>query len=191
MDDKIFPWLTYFFSFLIASIPFRTILKQSKNSHVLSFTLDFSKAILAAMVATKNGNQFLVQILGIQWNDYDSNMLWVTSLFAVIGHYHSPWLSFNGESGITLALGILTALSPIAALVSLGTYFFVFFYIKKENYAKATIHMISILTSILAATAVQLAVYPVASHLLAGLAIIMIILFRYETEIDALLEKNY
>lgn len=79
------------------------------------FILDFAKGFCAAWFAVKLGDW-----LGSSAPGMTLEVLCGSG--AILGHVFSPYLGFNGGKGVATALGAVTALTPWASVVALGTW---------------------------------------------------------------------
>ncbi len=106
--------------------------------------------------------------------------LWATGLFTVAGHCYSPWLKFRGGKGVATGLGVILVLSPFAAAAGLLGFLYAFLTSRVGSLAS--------ISGLTLASAAHLVLYPIEPYLwLAGL-MVLIILFRHESNLDALLE---
>ncbi|MBI2712275.1 MAG: glycerol-3-phosphate acyltransferase, partial [Bdellovibrio sp.] len=113
------------FAFLLGSIPFGLIVSRMFNlkpmgrnpqrgeeakkardlwpGGVLTFCLDFGKGLLAVFLATPEGAQLVLNLLGVV--DVGSEMVpltatWGAGFAVVFGHCFSPFLNFRGGKGV-------------------------------------------------------------------------------------------
>lgn len=194
-------------AFLIGSIPFGLLI--AKLTHVKSdeerigaiqiirltkqwraglavFLLDALKGVVGTLLATSLGIQ-LVQSFGNFQNlenqvVFSTSQVWMTALFTVLGHCFSPWLKFRGGKGISTTFGVLLVLSPISALVGLLSFVLVFLHRR--------IASLSSIAALVLASVAYMVLNSVETHFWVGAALLLLVLIRYEANIDALLENK-
>jgi glycerol-3-phosphate acyltransferase PlsY len=110
----------------------------------------------------------------------DAFLPWMAGFFAVLGHCFSPWLRFRGGKGVASGFGALLVLSPISACV--GILFFGWsFYLRRIASLSSTIGLV-------AASVIYLVLTPANAGAWWGAAIVFLILYRHERNIDSLLD---
>jgi glycerol-3-phosphate acyltransferase PlsY len=82
-------------------------------------TAGFRIGILVALLDIAKG---AVPVLAARAVGLDSTGLAVVALAAVLGHDYSLFLGMRGGKGVATTLGVMLALTPIPALIAIGTY---------------------------------------------------------------------
>ena len=62
----------------------------------------------------------------------------MAALCSVLGHSYPPWLKFKGGKGVATAAGALFALMPIAVLIGVAIWIFVFWVTRYVSLASVT-----------------------------------------------------
>lgn len=135
----------------------------------LTFGLDLAKGSAAVLWAMSAGE------LSTVW-------VWAVALACVLGHCYSPWLRFRGGKGVATGFGVVLVLAPIAALAGIVAFGIAFVATRTGS--------VSSLCGLLTAAACELVIKPVEAHLALGALLMLVILVRHESNLDALLEKN-
>ena len=107
---------------------------------------------------------------------------WGVGLAACVGHCFSPWLKFRGGKGVATSFAILLFLAPWTGLVGAVGFAVAF--------SATRIGAVGSLTGALLALAVHTILYPAGSYLLYFGAMIAIIIYRHESNLDALLKHE-
>jgi glycerol-3-phosphate acyltransferase PlsY len=198
----------YLASFLLGSIPFGVLMArafhvkdlQSRGSGnigatnvsrvagfwpagFLTFLLDFVKGGLPVLVVSLPYFQSWWSMLTHQASEITTGAIWLIGLCAVLGHCFSPWVRFKGGKGVATGLGVIVVLAPLAALIGTVAFAFSFF--------KTKIGSLSSVIGLVSAALAYLIRIPSSAfgaHLWIGAALIFLILFRHESNLDALLE---
>ncbi|MGZ3689647.1 MAG: glycerol-3-phosphate acyltransferase, partial [Bdellovibrionota bacterium] len=89
---------------------------------------------------------------------------------------------FRGGKGVATGFGAVLMLSPLPALIGIAGFAFAFLARRISSLAS--------ITGLLLASAAQLIFRPMGAHLWFGAAMIAVILFRHEDNLDALLENR-
>jgi len=148
----------------------------------ITFLLDFLKGALPVLVLASG----VLSQIGPVAAEFSStpglNEIWLTGLVAVLGHCYSPWLNFRGGKGVATGFGALVVLSPWAALAGLVAFTLTFINRRMGSIAS--------LLGVGTAAVVHLATHSLGPHLLAGGAMIAVIVIRHESNIDALLQDR-
>lgn len=196
-------------AFLLGSIPFGLIvsrladggdLRQQGSGNIgatnvsrilgfwpwglLTFVLDLIKGALPVFLLGSGRAQWLVANLLYEGAHWEVTRMdeWAVALACVLGHCFSPWLRFKGGKGVATGFGAILVLSPLTALVGAAAFGLAF--------AATRTGSLSSLTGILAAAATHLVYEPLGPHLWIGAALILVILIRHETNLDALLQNR-
>jgi acyl phosphate:glycerol-3-phosphate acyltransferase len=193
------------FSFLFGSIPFGYLISRFFNkgdlrkqgsgntgatnvtrvlgfwpAGALTFLLDALKGTFSVfLVSSPLGLRVAEWFFDLSGFSSPLWVVWTTGFFAVLGHCYSPWLFCKGGKGVATGFGVLLFLSPCAALVGLVAFAFTFLQNRMGSLAS--------LMGLWATVVTHCALYPINHHLFAGLALVLLILFRHESNIDALL----
>jgi glycerol-3-phosphate acyltransferase PlsY len=198
-------------SFLIGSIPFGLLIARALNIKDLqsqgsgnigatnvariagfwpggffTFLLDYLKGAVPVFIVSFGPFQSWWQTqVASNWgaDEIGINTIWMTGLAAVLGHCFSPWVRFKGGKGVATGLGVITVLAPLSALIGVLGFLFCFF--------KTRVSSLSSVTGLLLAAIAYLVSKPTTSygpHLWVGAALIFLILYRHESNIDALLD---
>src|ERR1700757_5201970 len=89
----------------------------AKGLGALTFLLDACKGYLAVLLGA-----YAAARAGVPYE----NAIAVAAICAILGHIYTVWLGFKGGKGVATAFGVFIALSPFAALASLGVFVVVF-----------------------------------------------------------------
>jgi acyl phosphate:glycerol-3-phosphate acyltransferase len=89
----------------------------AKGLGILTLVLDLLKALAAV---------FLAYHLSSGRPGDPSDLAVAAGVFAVLGHVFPVWLRFRGGKGVASALGVFLALTPLAAVLSLGIFIVIF-----------------------------------------------------------------
>jgi acyl phosphate:glycerol-3-phosphate acyltransferase len=92
----------------------------AKGLGALTFLLDAVKGYVAVVAAG-----WILNWLGSSTSSLQ-NARAIAAVFAILGHMHPIWLRFKGGKGVATAFGVFLALSPVAALIGLAIFLFVF-----------------------------------------------------------------
>ena len=118
-------------AYLVGSIPVGWLLAKARGVEVRRLgsgnvgTSNIYRNVdtgLAVVVGPTQFFQGLVPVLAARALGFDSGVLVLTALCAVIGNGWPIWLGFNGGRGIAVATGAVAALSPWALLALLACY---------------------------------------------------------------------
>jgi glycerol-3-phosphate acyltransferase PlsY len=118
-------------AYLVGSIPIGWLLARARGVDVRSLgsgnvgTSNIYRNVdtgLAVVVGPTQFVQGLVPVLAARELGFDSGVLVLAALCAVIGNGWPVWLGFNGGRGIAVATGAVAALSPWALLALLACY---------------------------------------------------------------------
>jgi len=96
------------------------------------FALDFLKGFAAV--------KFSMLIATSPPPDWNSPQAFgvIAALCSVLGHSYPPWLKFKGGKGVATAAGALFALMPIAGLIGVAIWIFVFWVTRYVSLASVT-----------------------------------------------------
>lgn len=111
-----------------------------------------------------------------------SELLWSVGLAAVLGHCFTPWLRFRGGKGVATSYGVLIVLAPFSGLVGVLAFLLAFLSTK--------IGSVGSLTGLVLAGALHLVFYPLGPYVALLAAMILLIIYRHDSNLDALLEKR-
>ena len=142
---------TIFFCYLMGSIPFGYILtKFILNKDIR----EIGSGNIGATNALRTGNKLIgystllldiskavLPLLYLKFNQ--SDLLYVGSLSAFIGHVFPIWLKFKGGKGVATYIGILFSLNIIFGLV-FGVFWLIIFFISKYSSLASLIGSLSI-----------------------------------------------
>jgi glycerol-3-phosphate acyltransferase PlsY len=118
-------------AYLVGSIPVGWLLARARGVDVRGLgsgnvgTSNIYRNVdtgLAVVVGPTQFVQGLVPVLAARALGFDSGVMVLTALCAVIGNGWPIWLGFNGGRGIAVATGAVAALSPWALLALLACY---------------------------------------------------------------------
>ncbi len=194
------PEIFILFSFLLGSVPFGVFVARFYG--VNDIKREGSGNIGATNVARVAGfwpagflTLFLDVLKGVllllplqqKWLIFDGfepteETLWAIGLAAVLGHCFTPWLKFRGGKGVATSYGVLLALAPWSGLVAVFAFLLTFFSTK--------IGSVSSLTGLILAAALHLVFYPLGPYVILLVTMIFLIIYRHESNLDALLEKR-
>jgi glycerol-3-phosphate acyltransferase PlsY len=149
----------------------------------LTFILDLGKGVVPVLVVSLPVFQIWWTTQVAPGSEIGIYAIWLVGLFTVLGHCFSPWVKFKGGKGVATGLGVLTIIAPIAAFA--GIIGFVFCFLKTKQGSLSSI------TGLILAAVTFLIDKPSDSYgpyLWIGAALIFLILFRHESNIDALLD---
>jgi acyl phosphate:glycerol-3-phosphate acyltransferase len=148
----------------------------------LTFFLDVVKGMLPVFLVRPQGIGIWAGALHLPDLELGMNLPWMAGFFAVLGHCFSPWLYFRGGKGVATGFGAIALLSPWAALCGLLAFGLVF--------SIRRIGSLASLSGLAVASVSHLVLYPSGPYLLPGALLIATIVFRHESNIDALLENR-
>jgi acyl phosphate:glycerol-3-phosphate acyltransferase len=149
----------------------------------LTFLFDFLKGVLPVFVVSLAAFQTWYLGLFQTSGEISLSVIWLAGFCTVLGHCFSPWVKFKGGKGVATGLGVLAVLAPIAAAV--GVVSFVFCFLKTKTGSLSSI------VGLMMAAATDLVIKApgtYGAHLWIGAALIFLILFRHESNMDSLLE---
>jgi glycerol-3-phosphate acyltransferase PlsY len=113
-------------------------------------------------------------------HDLSVASVWTTGFFTVFGHCYSPWLKFKGGKGVATGLGVIAVLTPYAALIGVLVFIYAFLLVRVGSLAS--------ISGLVAASVAHLVFYPIEPYLWVAGLMVLVILFRHESNLDALLE---
>ncbi|NPA33136.1 MAG: glycerol-3-phosphate 1-O-acyltransferase PlsY [Aquificae bacterium] len=122
---------------------------------------------------------YLPTLLGVKLFGLDSWVVFFTGLFAVLGHMFPLFFRFRGGKGVATAFGVLLALSPKVALLSLLVWVLV---VLKTRY----VSLASLVSSLSALVFLLVFGYPQKVVLLA-LVLFSLILYKHRENVERLL----
>jgi len=200
MNVEVLPYLAVVLAFLIGSIPFGVFI--ARGFGVKDIRVEGSGNIGATNVARVAGfwpAGFLTLLLdvvkaivillplkmgwfGIENFEPTPELLWSVGLAAVIGHCFTPWLKFQGGKGVASSYGVLIVLAPLSGLVGAVAFLLAFLATRTGS--------IGSLTGLVIAGAIHLVFYPLGPYVALLAAMILLIIYRHDQNLDALLEKR-
>lgn len=200
MNEQWLPEVFVVLSFLLGSIPFGVFVARFYG--VSDIKSEGSGNIGATNVARVAGfwpAGFLTLLFDIlkgiviifplqqKWGPLENfestpELLWAVGLAAVIGHCFTPWLKFRGGKGVATSYGVLIVLAPFSGLVGVLVFLLAFLSTK--------IGSVGSLTGLVLAGALHLVFYPLGPYVALLAAMILLIIYRHESNLDALLEKR-
>jgi len=139
---------------------------------LLTLFLDFLKGLLILL-------PLQMSWLTIDGFEPTREMLWSIGAIAVFGHCFSPWLKFNGGKGVATCFGVLFVLSPWSALAGLFGF--------GMAYLITRVGAIGSLTGLFFALFLHLVFYPLSFYMMIIKTIMLLVLYRHESNLDALL----
>ncbi len=149
----------------------------------LTLLLDSFKGALPILVCIPVGVSLWAPWLQLEGLEFSMPLLWGLGLAAVLGHCFSPWLRFRGGKGVATGFGALAVLSPGAAAVGLIAFGLAFLARRIGSMAS--------LAGLFSAAAAHLVIHGVrGTHLVFGALLVFVVLFRHESNIDALLQEK-
>lgn len=205
-------WLLYLVPLALGSIPFGVLVAKfyqvdnlqergsgnigaTNVSRVLgfwpagaiTFTLDFLKGAVPVAVASLPAFQSIwanwVSSLGFAGSsEITEAQIWGAGLCAVIGHCFSPWMKFKGGKGVATGAGVFLVLSPLAGVAGLIAFGLTFR--DKKTGSLASLAGLSVIA------VSHWVLQPAGNYLWFAGAIILLILIRHESNIDALLHNR-
>lgn len=138
-----------------------------KKYAIAVFLLDFSKG-------------FIPMLLARIYFGLDSWTAFFTGLASFLGHLYPVFHNFRGGKGVATASGVLTAVSPWVALLSVLFWWLVFKW-------KGIVSVASLSASAIAVLLLLLSGYPLKVFLMAFLMLVLIV-YRHRDNIVRLLE---
>lgn len=96
------------------------------------FALDFLKGFAAVKIS-----MFMATAPPPEWNSPEIFGI-LAAMSSVVGHLYPPWLKFKGGKGVATSAGVLLALTPVAALIGVGIWIFVFWLTRYVSLASIT-----------------------------------------------------
>lgn len=178
------------FSYLLGSLLFGQIIAKWKNVDIRSVG---SGNVGATNVARALGKKYAILVflldafkgalpilLARLYFGLDS---WTTALVgisAVLGHMYSVFDNFRGGKGVATAFGVLLAISPLIAILTLTFWFFVF---KLKGY----VSLASILSQPFAIVALLFSDAP-GKIILMGIIIGALVIYKHKENIVRLME---
>ena len=96
------------------------------------FALDFSKGFAAVKIS-----MLMATARPPEWNSPEIFGI-VAAMSSVVGHLYPPWLKFKGGKGVATSAGALLALTPVATLIGVGIWIFVFWLTRYVSLASIT-----------------------------------------------------
>ena len=142
---------------------------------LLTFLLDGLKGILVLIP---------IRFGWIEVHDvtFSPEISWFFCLCAIIGHCFSPWLKFKGGKGVATTFAAILFLAPWTGLVGAVTFLIAFLV--------SRVGAIASLTGLLAALSVHLVFYPIGVYMVSFGAMILLVIYRHDSNLSALLEKR-
>ena len=138
-----------------------------KKYAVIVFLLDFSKGFVPALLARL--------YFGLEgWT------VFFVGIASLLGHMYPIFHGFSGGKGVATAFGVLSALSPLIAILSIAFWGIVFKW-------KGIVSLASLSASALAVILLLLSGYPFKIFLM-GLLMLFLIVYRHRENIKRLLE---
>lgn len=90
-----------------------------KKPGIVVLSVDIIKGAFAVMIP----------VLAAHWLNLDTDIIHlkiVSAICVVLGHVFPLYANFNGGKGVATSLGVIFALNPLAAAISLGVFLIVF-----------------------------------------------------------------
>lgn len=153
----------------------------------LTFALDVIKGAIPVLLSIPVGARLISTVASmvaphLRFEALSESVAWAVGCAAVIGHCFSPWLRFRGGKGVATGFGAILILSPWAALA--GILAFGLAFVSKR------VGSIASLSGLVVASVSHLVLFQGGPHLMWGALMILVIVFRHETNINALLENR-
>ena len=149
----------------------------------ITFALDGFKGALPVFLGLPLGASLVSWVAPhLPYDALPESCVWAIGCAAVIGHCFSPWLRFEGGKGVATGFGVILILSPWAALA--GILAFGLAFVSKR------VGSIASLSGLVVASITHLVLLQDGSYLVWGALMILIIIFRHEGNINALLEDR-
>lgn len=201
MNSYFLLWFTLIAGFFLGSIPFGILVARKFSvtdlrergsgnigatnvtrvvgfwpAGVITFVLDVSKGMILILILKFH----LLEVLSIK--TVTPTHLWLVGLMTVLGHCYNPFLRFQGGKGVATGFGVIMVLSPISGLLGMIGFGVTFITTK--------ISSLSSLTGLLVCSLAYLVTNPIEPHLWVGGLIVLVIIIRHESNIDALLASR-
>jgi glycerol-3-phosphate acyltransferase PlsY len=96
------------------------------------FALDFLKGCAAVKIS-----MLMATGRPPEWNSPEIFGI-LAAMSSVVGHLYPPWLKFKGGKGVATSAGALLALTPVATLIGVGIWIFVFWLTRYVSLASIT-----------------------------------------------------
>lgn len=150
----------------------------------LTLVLDAGKGALAVAIVTPAWSSRWLEWIGTVSDapGFGPALPWAAGFASVVGHCYSPWLRLRGGKGVATGFGAIAVLNPFAALVGLIAYALAFVRTRTSSMGS--------IAGLISASVAQLVMSPLGAHLLPGLLMVAVILFRHSDNLDALLENR-
>lgn len=138
-----------------------------KRYAVIVFLLDFSKG-------------FVPMVLARLYFGLEGWTAFFVGIASLLGHMYPIFHGFSGGKGVATAFGVLSALSPLIAILSIAFWGIVFKW-------KGIVSLASLSASALAVILLLLSGYPFKIFLM-GLVMLLLIVYKHKENIKRLLE---
>ncbi|MCS6957757.1 MAG: glycerol-3-phosphate 1-O-acyltransferase PlsY [Aquificaceae bacterium] len=138
-----------------------------KRYAVIVFLLDFSKG-------------FVPMVLARLYFGLEEWTAFFVGIASLLGHMYPIFHGFSGGKGVATAFGVLSALSPLIAILSIAFWGIVFKW-------KGIVSLASLSASALAVILLLLSGYPFKIFLM-GLVMLLLIVYKHKENIKRLLE---
>ncbi|MBC7693419.1 MAG: glycerol-3-phosphate 1-O-acyltransferase PlsY [Methylotenera sp.] len=148
----------------------------------MTLALDMFKGMLPVILLLPPVLAIWADAAGLPSTEVSPMLIWATGLAAVLGHCYSPWLKFKGGKGVATGFGVLLILSPWSALTGFAA--FVITFLSRRTGS------LSSLAGLMVASITHLILYSTAGYLWFGALLILVILIRHESNLNALLESR-
>jgi len=109
-------------------------------------------------------------------------LFWSIALVSVLGHCFSPWLRFRGGKGVATIFGAVFLLAPWSGLVAAVVF--------ALTYLATRVGAAASMLSLMAALSVYRLFYPYDSSLVLFFAMVLLAIYRHESNLDQLLQSN-
>jgi acyl phosphate:glycerol-3-phosphate acyltransferase len=132
------PWLLSIpLAYLLGSIPFGYLLVKffrkediratgSGNIGATNVLRSGAKGLGIATLLLDVGKSFLAVKIALHLAPGNYDLAVATAVVAILGHVFPVWLGFRGGKGVASALGVMLALSLVAAACTFGVFLVVF-----------------------------------------------------------------
>lgn len=181
MDEQFYYVLVCLFACFLGLIPINIRLRFLSRERT-RFGFGFLKGALAVVLASEAGFDFLEGILEISFYDVPLYLTWLSGFLVVVVHCHWPWTRSDREKGVSVGLGALAMMAPWTALAAIVGFLLCFVHNRQTA--------LSSLMGIMVAGTIQLVIYPIGAHLWFAVLMVLVVLFRFESEIDKILESR-
>lgn len=155
---------------------------KSQLRYALSQGLDILKGVLIIALIQAKGADGLAALGADGWTipgGMSRSLVWLSGLFALVGHCYTPWRMLREGKGVSILLGIGLILSPVATLFGIAGA--ILAWMDHRDFS------IMSLTALLISTLTHLILYPMESYMWVGVFYLYFVLSQFESDMDHLL----